>query len=160
MGMLDKMMCEKLLNMAWHVARPWRYYDCQDCWLGGWAAEPAAADPVVFGSLYSGPCGCGGGKAALLSSSGYQLLKAAGGTAEYEGACPCFGDWCFQLPGWRGAQRGDIELQGDREATSNEVQKGSSRNAGAGLKGRAGGSGRQRGERGRERTGTCHLPGT
>ena len=62
--------------------------------------------PVVFGSLYSGPCSCGGGKAALLSSSGYQLLKAAGGTAGFKGACPCFGDWCFQPLGWRWGTEG------------------------------------------------------
>ena len=114
---------------------------------------------MVFESLYSGPCGCGGGKAALLSSSGYQLLKAARGTAGFKGVCPCFGDWCFQPLGWRWAQRSDIELRGDREAALNGVQGGSSCNARAGLKGRAGGGGRQGGERGRERTGTCHLPG-
>ena len=56
--------------------------------------------------LYDTFCSCGGGKAALLSSSGYQLLKAAGGTAGFKGACPCFGDWCFQPLGWRWGTEG------------------------------------------------------
>lgn len=126
-GMLDKMVREKLLNMAWHVARaPSMELGLPGLILvtltGGWAAESAAAEASGVESLYSGPCGCGGGKAALLSSSGYQLLKAARGTAGFKGACPCFGEWCFQPLGWRWAQRSDIELRGDREAALNGVQ--------------------------------------
>ena len=94
----------------------------------------------------------------LLPSSGYQLLKAAGGTAgcEVEAACPCFGDWCFQPPGWRWAQRGEIQVVRRWGGCFNGAQGGSSDNDGAGLKGLAGGGGRQGGERGRRKT--WHMP--
>lgn len=82
-------------------------------WVGR-AAEPAPAEASGI-SVLPAPVAVVGVAALasfLLPSSGYQLLKAAGGTAGYEveAACPRFDDWRFRPPGWRWAQRGEIQV--------------------------------------------------